>query len=261
MLALNLQEDNYEKSLLMHPVLEILLKLQKSSKAGILPPYDAKMLRRELNLFPEWFLQKHLNFALSDKEAQDLNAVFELLIQNAVQQPKVFVHRDFMPRNIMLSESDDLNPAVIDFQDAVYGPITYDLVSLFRDAFLSWDEEIELDFVIRFWEKAKNQNLPVRKDFGFFWKEYELMGLQRHLKVLGIFCRLNYRDHKENYIKDLPRFIRYAMKTSHRYGELRNLYALLLKINEKHFHLDVAEIINSGSKFQNLDFDSYMEYV
>lgn len=261
MLALNLQEDNYEKSLLMHPVLEILLKLQKSSKAGILPPYDAKMLRRELNLFPEWFLQKHLNFALSDKEAQDLNAVFELLIQNAVQQPKVFVHRDFMPRNIMLSESDDLNPAVIDFQDAVYGPITYDLVSLFRDAFLSWDEEIELDFVIRFWEKAKNQNLPVRKDFGFFWKEYELMGLQRHLKVLGIFCRLNYRDHKENYIKDLPRFIRYAMKTSHRYGELRNLYALLLKINEKYFHLDVAEIINSGSKFQNLDFDSYMEYV
>ncbi len=260
MAALQAESDNYHKTILMSSALEILLKFQKSSKAGILPPYDATMLRRELNLFPEWFLQKHLNFALNEQQQQHLSATFEFLIQNAVQQPKVFVHRDFMPRNLMVLENSEiLELAVIDFQDAVYGAITYDLVSLFRDAFLSWDEEIELDLLIRFWEKAKAKNLPVRKDFGVFWKEYELMGLQRHLKVLGIFCRLNYRDHKSHYIEDLPRFMKYALRTSHRYGELKHLYALLAKINEQFFHLDISKIIGQDMPLQSLDW--YMENV
>ena len=217
---------------LIRPVLDTLVRWQQASSAATLPPYDAAMLRRELELFPEWFIGRHLGVTLADNEKLLLERSFKYLINAALNQPKVYVHRDFMPRNLMLVESEQtLTPAIIDFQDAVYGPITYDVVSLFRDAFISWDEEQEIDWVVRYWEKARAAGLPVRADFGDFWREYELMGLQRHLKVLGIFCRLKYRDGKDKYIEDLPRFMRYAKKTAGRYLPLKPLLNLLDKLD------------------------------
>ena len=217
---------------LIRPVLDIMVRWQLASSAATLPPYDAAMLRRELELFPEWFIGRHLGVTLADNEKLLLERSFKYLINAALNQPKVYVHRDFMPRNLMLVESEQaLTPAIIDFQDAVYGPITYDVVSLFRDAFISWDEEQEIDWVVRYWEKARAAGLPVRADFGDFWREYELMGLQRHLKVLGIFCRLKYRDGKDKYIEDLPRFMRYAKKTAGRYLPLKPLLNLLDKLD------------------------------
>ena len=147
-----------------------------------------------------------------------------VLIDVALAQPVVFVHRDYMPRNLMLSTP---NPGVLDFQDAVYGPITYDVASLFRDAFISWPEERELDWVIRYWERAKAAGLPVQADFATFWRDFEWMGLQRHIKVLGIFARINYRDGKPQYLKDTPRFINYASSVSTRYRELGPFAKLL----------------------------------
>ena len=217
---------------LIRPVLDTLVRWQLASSAATLPPYDAALLRRELELFPEWFIGRHLGVTLDANEKLLLERSFKYLINSALNQPKVYVHRDFMPRNLMLVESEQaLTPAIIDFQDAVYGPITYDVVSLFRDAFISWDEEQEIDWVVRYWEKARAAGLPVRADFGDFWREYELMGLQRHLKVLGIFCRLKYRDGKDKYIEDLPRFMRYAKKTAGRYLPLKPLLNLLDKLD------------------------------
>lgn len=217
---------------LIRPVLDTLVRWQLASSAATLPPYDSAMLRRELELFPEWFIGRHLGVTLADNEKLLLERSFKYLINAALNQPKAYVHRDFMPRNLMLVESEQaLTPAIIDFQDAVYGPITYDVVSLFRDAFISWDEEQEIDWVVRYWEKARAAGLPVRADFGDFWREYELMGLQRHLKVLGIFCRLKYRDGKDKYIEDLPRFMRYAKKTAGRYLPLKPLLNLLDKLD------------------------------
>jgi len=213
---------------LMRPVLDVLVRWQRASRPGVLPPYDAALLRRELELFPEWFIDRHLGRELNDKERQILDTTFSLLIESALAQPQVFVHRDFMPRNLMVVESEArLTPGVLDFQDAVYGPITYDVVSLFRDAFISWEEEQEIDWVVRYWEKARDAGLPVPADFGEFWRAYEWMGLQRHLKVLGIFCRLNYRDGKAHYLTDLPRFIGYARKVAGRYLALKPLLILL----------------------------------
>ncbi len=216
---------------LMRAACDVLIDFQKISRAGLLPPYSHTLLMNEMQLFIDWFLRRHLNFELAADDESALKNVFLFLSNSALNQPKVFVHRDFMPRNLMLPEAGAaLAPALIDFQDAVYGPITYDVVSLFRDAFISWDEERELDWVIRYWEKARAAGLPVRADFSQFWREYELMGLQRHLKVLGIFCRLNYRDGKSNYITDLPRFLNYAQKTARRYVELAPLLKILKKI-------------------------------
>lgn len=216
---------------LMRPVLDVLIQWQLSSTAATLPPYDATLLRRELDLFPEWFIGRHLGIQLDGNEKIMLDRTFKFLINSALNQPKVFVHRDFMPRNLMLVESaETLTPGIIDFQDAVCGPITYDVVSLFRDAFISWNEEQEIDWVVRYWEKARAAGLPVREDFGAFWRDYELMGIQRHLKVLGIFCRLKYRDGKEKYSEDLPRFMNYARKTASRYIPLKPLLNLLDKL-------------------------------
>jgi len=213
---------------LMRPVLDVLVAWQLSTRASTLPPYDATLLRRELDLFPEWFVGRHLGYQLSADETAMLDRTFKFLINSALAQPKVFTHRDFMPRNLMVVESAEaLTPGIIDFQDAVMGPIAYDVVSLFRDAFISWDEEQEIDWVVRYWEKARAAGLPLRPDFGDFWRDYELMGLQRHLKVLGIFCRLKYRDGKDKYSEDLPRFMNYARKTAARYIPLKPLLNLL----------------------------------
>jgi aminoglycoside/choline kinase family phosphotransferase len=210
--------------------IDALVAWQKASQPGVLPPYDAALLRRELDLFPEWFLGRHLGLELSAGEKADLDKTFALLIASALAQPKVYVHRDFMPRNLMISNP---NPGILDFQDAVEGPLSYDLMSLFRDAFISWDEERTLDWTIRYWERARKAGLPVREDFSDFWREAEWMGLQRHLKVLGIFCRLNYRDGKAGYLADLPRFLAYARHAATRYAALAPLLKLLDRIEDR----------------------------
>jgi aminoglycoside/choline kinase family phosphotransferase len=206
---------------------DALIAWQRATRPGELPPYDEALLRREMNLFPEWYVKRHRGIELAAPQAQALEAVFAALVKSALAQPKVYVHRDYMPRNLMVSEP---NPGVLDFQDAVIGPITYDMVSLMRDAFLSWEEERVLDRTVRYWEKAKRAGLPVDADFGEFWRAFEWMGLQRHLKVLGIFARINYRDGKPKYLGDTPRFIAYARPVARRYRELAPLLALLDEI-------------------------------
>lgn len=229
-----LQAEPDLADVLMRPVLDVLVRWQCASRPDVLPPYDAALLRRELDLFPAWYIERHLGRSLSEAQRQTLAQSFALLIEAALAQPRVFVHRDFMPRNLMVVESEaQLTPGVLDFQDAVYGPITYDVVSLFRDAFISWDEEQEIDWVVRYWEKARAAGLPVHADFGEFWQAYEWMGLQRHLKVLGIFCRLKYRDGKAAYIADLPRFLGYVRKVAGRYSAFKPLLVLLDALEDK----------------------------
>ena len=204
--------------------IEALLKWQLASRAGVLPSYDAALLGRECGLFPEWYVARHLAVTLSSAQQQALAEMQALVIARALAQPAVYVHRDYMPRNLMLSEP---NPGVLDFQDAVVGPITYDIACLMRDAFLSWEEERVLDWTVRYWEGAKRARLPVAADFAEFWRAFEWMGLQRHLKVLGIFARLTYRDGKEKYLADTPRFLGYARATARRYAALAPLARLL----------------------------------
>jgi aminoglycoside/choline kinase family phosphotransferase len=203
---------------------DALLRWQLSTRPGELPPYDEALLRREMQLFPDWYVGRHLGLELTERQKGELAQVFAVLVKSALAQPSVFVHRDYMPRNLMLS---DPNPGVLDFQDAVIGPITYDMVSLVRDAFLSWAEEPLLDWTARYWEKAKRAGLAVDPDFGEFWRAFEWMGLQRHLKVLGIFARINYRDGKAKYLADTPRFIKYTRDVAGRYSALAPLTRLM----------------------------------
>ncbi|HEY6822649.1 MAG TPA: phosphotransferase [Burkholderiales bacterium] len=201
-----------------------LIRWQLATRAQALPPYDEALLRREMSLFPDWYVGRHLARELSQAQRDSLEAVFSQLVASALAQPRVYVHRDYMPRNLMLS---DPNPGVLDFQDAVVGPITYDVVSLLRDAFISWDDQRVLDWCARYWEAAKRSGLPVDPDFGEFWRSFEWMGLQRHLKVLGIFARIHYRDGKPKYLADTPRFIAYARSVAERYRPLHPLARLL----------------------------------
>jgi N-acetylmuramate 1-kinase len=201
-----------------------LVRWQGATREGELPPYDEALLRRELALFPDWYVARHLGVELGADERSALEDVFNAILRRNLAEPRVYVHRDFMPRNLMVSEP---NPGILDFQDAVHGPISYDVASLFRDAFISWEEERVLDGTIRYWEKARRAGLPVRDDFGEFWRDVEWMGLQRHLKVLGIFARLSYRDGKQGYLEDTPRFLGYVWHAVGRYGELAPLGRLL----------------------------------
>ena len=203
---------------------DALIRIQQASRPGVLPEYDRELLTRELMLFPEWYVAKHLGVEMKEDQRAILDAVFERLLANNLAQPQVFVHRDWHSRNLMVS---DPNPGILDFQDAVYGPITYDLASIYRDAYIQWDEEMQLDWVIRYWEKARAARLPVRADFGEFWRDFEWMGAQRQLKVLGIFARLYHRDGKDGYLKDMPLVMHYLRKTCERYDELKPLLFLL----------------------------------
>ncbi len=215
---------------LFRDAVDALLKWQRHSRASILPPYDEALLRRELALFPDWYVARHLGVALSAAQAEVLEAAFALIVRSNLAQPSVFVHRDYMPRNLMVSAP---NPGVLDFQDAVYGPIAYDVVSLFKDAFISWQEDRVLDWTIRYWEKARREGLPVRADFADFYCDFEWMGLQRHLKVLGIFARINYRDGKPRYLADTPRFMGYVRAVAARYRELTPLLRLLDELENR----------------------------
>jgi hypothetical protein len=215
---------------LFRDAIDALIRWQLASRTDVLPPYDEALLRRELDLFPEWYIGRHLDVRLTTEQKASLEAVFQLVMANNLAQPKVFVHRDYMPRNLMVSEP---NPGVLDFQDAVHGPISYDLASLFKDAFISWTEEQILDWSARYWEKARRAGLPVSADFGEFYRDFEWMGLQRHLKVLGIFARICHRDGKPGYVRDTPRFLGYVRGVAQRYSGLTPLLKLLDQIEDR----------------------------
>ena len=227
--------------------LDALLAWQQASAPAVLPAYDEALLRRELALFPDWYLARHRNVPVAGKVTETLDRSFALIVQRNLAAPQVYVHRDFMPRNLMAPTlpaqgrpgggsgmappAGDARLGVLDFQDAVYGPLTYDIASLMRDAFLSWEEDFVLDITIRYWEKARKAGLmdfeDWHSDFGAFWRAVEWMGLQRHLKVAGIFARLTLRDGKPRYLADAPRFIGYIRATAARYRELTPLLRLV----------------------------------
>ena len=231
--ALNAAADRPARvDALMRDAIAALLRWQTAGDPVGLPAYDDALLRRELGLFPEWCVKAELGVSWSAEQTGQWQAACDLLVRSALDQPRVPVHRDFMPRNLMVCTSAPAgvaaaNPGILDFQDAVHGPITYDIACLLRDAFISWDEERELDWAVRYWEQARQAGLPVDADFAEFWRQLEWMGLQRHLKVLGIFCRLKHRDGKPKYSQDLPRFFAYAHKAAARYNALRPLSRLL----------------------------------
>ncbi|WKB50985.1 aminoglycoside phosphotransferase family protein [Eleftheria terrae] len=206
-----------------------LVRMQGIAAREQLPAYDRALLTRELQLFPEWYIGRHIGYVLSEDEQRLLQRSFELILDAALAQPAVLVHRDYHSRNLMVCP-DSGNPGVIDFQDAVWGPITYDLASLLRDAYVEWEEEQQIDWAVRYWQKARKAGLPVSADFGEFWRDFEWMGLQRHLKVLGIFCRLYHRDGKDGYLKDLPLVWRYAHRVAARYNVLTPLAQLLERL-------------------------------
>src|SRR5438067_4272507 len=208
--------DNDNADQLFGDALDALVRWQRATRENVLPPYDGALLRRELELFPEWYVRRHLGFVLTDAERASLSGIFDRIIAANLAQAKVFVHRDFMPRNLMHTMP---NPGVLDFQDAVIGPISYDVACLFKDAFISWPEERVLDWTIRYWERARHARLPVPTDFSEFWRDVEWMGLQRHLKVLGIFARIRHRDGKSGYVEDTARFIAYVRPVAQRYRE------------------------------------------
>ncbi len=203
---------------------DALLQIQLASHPGILPDYDRALLERELRLFPDWYVEKQLGCTLDSSQRASLEQTFSHLLANALAQAQVYVHRDYHSRNLMVSAP---NPGILDFQDAVYGPITYDLVSLLRDAYIGWEEEQVVDWAIRYWEAARKARLPVRDDFAEFYRDFEWMGAQRQLKVLGIFARLFHRDGKDGYLKDQPRVMRYLRRTCGRYDDLAPLARLL----------------------------------
>lgn len=210
--------------------IDALTKIQLASRPDRLPAYDRELLKRELDLFPDWYLARHIRLSLSERQQADLAAVFEKILAFNLAEPTVYVHRDYHSRNLMVAEP---NPGIIDFQDAVFGPISYDLVSLFKDAYLEWPEERVLDWLIRYWQGARRAGLPVRSDFGDFYRDYEWMGVQRHVKVLGIFARLYHRDGKDGYLKDMPLVAKYLRAACERYRELSPLLRLLDQVENR----------------------------
>jgi len=212
-----------------------LVRLQAAPTTALsqaLPPYDRALLLRELALYPDWYIAQHKGVTLTTQETAQLHHGFEQLVNAALAQPQVTVHRDWHSRNLMVLAAGD-EPGVLDFQDAVQGPLTYDLVSLLRDAYIAWDDERVLDWAIRYWEQARAAGVPVQPDFGLFWRDFEWMGLQRHLKVLGIFARLHLRDGKDRYLADLPRVLQYVTQAVHRYDALAPLARIIDRVENR----------------------------
>lgn len=220
-----LQTDLGSAKSLYQDALSALIKIQKTSTPNELPVYDRERLLNEMLLFPQWYLGVHHQYTLSDAQTAQLTQVFNVLLDNNLAQTQVWVHRDYHCRNLMVVAQD--NPGILDFQDAVYGPITYDLVSLLRDAYIEWDEAQQIDWLVRYWEAARSAGLNVPKEFDVFYRDFEFMGLQRHLKVLGIFARLYHRDGKSGYLKDLPLVLKYTRQVAARYREFGHLLKLL----------------------------------
>ena len=181
---------------------QALIKMQLASQTNVLPNYDEALLNREMQLFPDWYITQHLQAKLNDQQKVVLQNTFGVLTSNILSQGQVYVHRDYHSRNLMVTSEN--NPGILDFQDAVYGAITYDLVSLLKDAYIAWQEEQVIDWLVRYWQDARKTGLPVPTDFSEFYRNFEWMGAQRHLKVLGIFARLYHRDGKDGYLKDMP---------------------------------------------------------
>ncbi|ACB36164.1 aminoglycoside phosphotransferase [Leptothrix cholodnii SP-6] len=224
---------------LYRDALGALVTLQGIAPPAGLPVYDAAMVQRELELFPEWYIARHRGIALDATERETLARSFELIGQVFAAQPQVLVHRDFHSRNLMVCAPVEApgagpapNPGVLDFQGAVLGPLGYDIASLLRDAYIEWDEAQQIDWAVRYWERARKAGVPVSEDFGSFWRDLEWAGLQRHLKVLGIFARLSHRDGKHAYLDDLPLVWRYAHRVAERYSVLRPLSRLLEKVGD-----------------------------
>jgi len=230
---------------------QAIVTMQTASRVGVFPDYDRALLDRELMLYPDWYLARHRGFQPTDDDRNALRAAFDALLASNLAQPRVYVHRDYHSRNLMIGAGDGWTdgagartgasgaaaaqfvPGVLDFQDAVFGPITYDLVSLLRDAYVSWPDEIQLDWAIRWWESARARGLPLADDFGEFWRDFEWMGLQRHLKVLGIFARLNYRDGKERYLADMPRVLAPVIAVAGRYSAFTALARLIDRVENR----------------------------
>ena len=226
--------EHGEADPLYRTAIDTLIDIQRHSRPDTLPAYDRTLLLRELNLFPDWYIERHLPINFGNEQRNILAAVFEKILAVNLAEPRVYVHRDYHSRNLMVSAAqEDPRPGVIDFQDAVYGPLSYDLVSLLKDAYIEWDEERALDWLARYWEKARQIGLPVSADFGAFFRAYEWMGVQRHLKVLGIFARLCHRDGKDGYLKDMPLVAKYLRAACARYGELTPLLRLLDKLENR----------------------------
>lgn len=223
--------DDGSPDRLYRDAIAALVEIQRASKRDELPEYDRALLERELRLFPDWYIARKLGVTLTPRQSETLEAAFQIVLKNNLAQKRVYVHRDYHSRNLMVTER---NPGILDFQDAVYGPITYDLVSLFKDAYIAWPEERVLDWTIRYWEKARAAGLPVDSDFALFHRDFEWMGVQRHLKVLGIFARLYYRDGKERYLNDMPRVMHYLRAACGRYRELNPLLKLLDELEAVH---------------------------
>ncbi len=219
-----LNEDNADK--LYSDAITALVNMQSIN--AILPVYNRQLLQAELDLFETWYVNKHLGVELTAEQKQSLQSVFDYLIANAEQQPQVFVHRDYHSRNLMFTENN--NPGVIDYQDAVIGPITYDLVSLFKDCYIEWPRE-KVEHWLELYLAQLSPTFLIEKSILIPW--FDLMGVQRHLKVLGIFSRLNYRDGKSQYLNDLPLTYKYITDTSSDYPELAPLTQLLEQLSEK----------------------------
>ncbi|VXC93361.1 N-acetylmuramate/N-acetylglucosamine kinase [Pseudomonas sp. 8Z] len=209
---------------LFNDAIEALLLQQRLPLDGDLPHYDEALLRRELQLFPEWYVQRHLGRSFTPEQEAAWQRISRLLIDSALAQPKVLVHRDFMPRNLMQSTP---NPGVLDFQDAVYGPVTYDITCLFKDAFLSWPEARVRSWLQDYWQRAGQAGIAVQSSLDEFLRASDLMGVQRHLKVIGIFARICHRDGKPKYLGDVPRFFAYIQAVLARRPELAELGELL----------------------------------
>lgn len=226
-----LNQQNAEE--LFEDALDALIAFQQVDVAERLPAYDEALLRRELQLFPDWYLQRHLGVPLEGERLAAWERTCDLLVRSALEQPRVLVHRDYMPRNLMLSEP---NPGVLDFQDAVYGPVTYDVTCLYKDAFLSWPEPRVHDGLSRYWRKAQAAGIPLPDRFEDFLRASDLMGAQRHLKVIGIFARICHRDGKPRYLGDVPRFFRYLENVIARRPELADLAGLLASLPNDETH-------------------------
>ncbi|NVZ72282.1 aminoglycoside phosphotransferase family protein [Pseudomonas costantinii] len=221
--------DEQNADQLFADAIDALLAFQQLPMDAPLPSYDVALLRRELELFPEWYVRRHLGIELDTQQQALWQRVSDHLIDSALAQPKVLVHRDYMPRNLMISEP---NPGVLDFQDAVYGPVTYDITCLFKDAFLSWPQARVREWQLGYWQRAAQLGIPVQADFEEFLRAGDLMGVQRHLKVIGIFARICHRDGKPRYLADVPRFFTYIEAVLANRPELRELGELLTSLRQ-----------------------------